>query len=63
MTTPDRDESIVKTGGIASDAEAADVTRDTYGFAEGGTTEEGDEAAQEAARRRLDELVPDEPAS
>jgi hypothetical protein len=53
-----QDESVVKKGGIASDVEAEDVTRDTYGFSEGAP--EGDEAAKEDARRRLEELLPND---
>lgn len=51
------DESIVKKGGKASDAEAGDVTRDTYGFGEG--RPEGDEASKEEARRKLEQILPE----
>lgn len=51
------DESIVKKGGIASDAEAGDVTRDTYGFGEAAAPSEAD---PEKARRALEELLPDD---
>jgi hypothetical protein len=53
-----KDDSIVKKGGTGSDADAADVTRDTYGFAEG--AHEGDEESKSAARRELDEILPDD---
>ena len=55
-----QDDSIVKKGGIASDAEAEDVTRDTYGFGEGTGPGEGDEASKADARRGLEEILPDE---
>jgi len=61
MSEPPRtspDESIVKKGGIGSDADAEDVSRDTYGFAEPGAATEG--LTPEAARSRLERLLPDD---
>lgn len=56
----DSEGSVVKKGGRASDAEAGDVTRDTYGFSEG--VEEGDDASKAEARRKLEQILPDEGA-
>jgi hypothetical protein len=46
----------VKKGGIGTDADAEDVSRDTYGFT-GSENVEG-EMSPEQARERLDEILP-----
>ena len=61
MSEPPRtspDESIVKNVGIGSDADAEDVSRDTYGFAESGAVTDG--LTPEDARSRLERLLPDD---
>lgn len=57
-TRPDAapDDSLVRKGGIGSDADASDVSRDSYGFT-GSRNIEGGPSAEEA-RDRLDEIVP-----
>ena len=49
-------ESVVRKGGIASEADADDVSRDTYGFTGSGNA--GSDMSPEDARERLDELLP-----
>jgi hypothetical protein len=53
---PGGGDSIVKKGGIGTDADAEDVSRDTYGFT-GSENVEG-EMSPEEARERLDEILP-----
>jgi len=55
--TPPND-SIVKKGGIGSDADAEDVTRDTYGFGESAPS--GDGLTPEQARQRFEQILPDD---
>ena len=56
--TADKDagESIVRKGGIGSDADADDVSRDTYGFTGSGST--GNDMSAGEARETLDEILP-----
>ena len=49
-------DSIVKKGGIGTDADAEDVSRDTYGFTGSENVEGG--MSPEEARERLDEILP-----
>jgi len=61
MNEPPRtssDESIVKKGGIGTDADAEDVSRDTYGFAESAAATDG--LTADDARSRLDRILPDD---
>jgi len=55
--TPSTD-SIVKKGGIGSDADAEDVSRDTYGFGESAQSTSG--LTPEQARQRFEQILPDE---
>jgi hypothetical protein len=55
--TPSGD-SIVKKGGIGSDADAEDVSRDTYGFTESEPATDG--LTPEQARQRFEQILPDE---
>ena len=52
------EDSIVKKGGIGTDADAEDVSRDTYGFAESGASTGG--LTPEQARQRLEQILPDD---
>jgi hypothetical protein len=52
----ERGDSIVKKGGIGTDADAEDVSRDTYGFTGSENIEGG--MSPEEARERLDEILP-----
>jgi len=58
MPEPHSTESIVKKGGVGSDADAEDVTRDTYGFGESSAAADG--ATPEEARAGLERILPDE---
>jgi hypothetical protein len=53
----ERERNIVKQGGVAKDeADAEDVSRDSYGYT--GSSNTGEQADPDEARRRAEEVLP-----